>query len=103
MILYSTDASFNVDISGVLPVLVVFVAEWCGPCRILSPIIDEVEKEYSDQLTIVKVDIDKCLSIPSKYNVRGVPTCILMQDSKELSRAIGSVKANLINMLNKKL
>lgn len=103
MILYSTDSTFDVDVSGVLPVLVVFFGEWCGPCRVLAPIIDEIEKDLSDKLTVVKVDIDKCLNIPTRFNVKGIPTCILLKNKKEVARTVGGVKDNLMKLLNKEL
>lgn len=99
-ILYSTDDSFDTDISGHLPTLVVYSAVWCGPCKILAPILDEIEKAYSGRLTVIKVDIDKCTKIPSRFNVRGVPTCMLMKNGSEIGRVLGSTKKTLIDFLD---
>lgn len=76
-ILYTSDDSFDVDVSGILPTLVVFTSSWCGPCHTLAPILVEIANDYAGRLTIIKVDIDKCTKIPAKFNVKGIPTCLL--------------------------
>lgn len=99
-ILYTTDDTFDVDTSGVLPTLVVFTATWCGPCKILSPILDEVEKKYAGMLNVVKVDIDKCPNTPARFTVRGVPTCMLLSNGKEVGRVLGSTRKTLLDFLD---
>jgi thioredoxin 1 len=99
-ILYTTDDNFDVDVSGHLPTLAVFTAPWCGPCKTLAPILEEIETAYAGRLTIIKVDIDKCTSIPSRFNVKGVPTCMLLKNGVEVGRVLGSVKKSLIDFLD---
>lgn len=72
-------------------VLVDFWAEWCGPCKQLSPVLDQVANDYEGQLTVAKVNIDKNPEAPSKYGVRGIPTLILFRDGKQLATKVGSV------------
>jgi thioredoxin 1 len=88
-----TDTSFEHDvIKSDKPVLVDFWAEWCGPCRQLSPIIDELAAEYGDKLTIAKVNIDDSPESPSKYGVRGIPTMIFFKNGEAVATKVGAVQ-----------
>ena len=69
--------------------LVDFFAEWCGPCRMMTPVLEEVENEVKGQATIAKLDIDRFPAIADTYLVTGYPTCILFKDGKEIDRLIG--------------
>jgi thioredoxin 1 len=100
-ILYTTDDTFDTDVSGNLPTLATFTATWAGPCKMLAPILDEIEKEYAGRVNIIKVDIDKCINVPAQYSVRGIPTCILFHNGVEVDRVIGGVKDRLIEFLDK--
>jgi thioredoxin 1 len=86
------------------PVLVDFWAEWCGPCKQLSPILDEVAKEMAGSLTVAKVNIDQNPESPQKYGVRGIPTLILFKGGKPVATKVGSLpKSQLVEWLNSAL
>jgi thioredoxin 1 len=84
-----------------MPVLVDFWAEWCGPCKQLSPILDELAKEMAGALTVAKVNIDENPESPQKYGVRGIPTLILFKGGKPVATKVGSLpKSQLVEWLN---
>ena len=81
------------------PVLIDFYADWCGPCKIISPILEDLKSELGEEINIVKIDVDKNLSIATKFHVRSVPTLMLFQAGKMLWRQSGVVrKEELINI-----
>jgi len=87
-----TDASFETDVLGAdKPVLVDYWAEWCGPCKMLAPILDEVAAEYGDKLTVAKLDIDQNPTTPPKYSVRGIPTLMLFKDGNVAAQKVGAM------------
>lgn len=71
------------------PVLIDFTATWCGPCKALAPIIDQIATEYGGRLKVAKLDIDDSPDVPSRFSIRGVPTVILFKNGQEVGRQVG--------------
>jgi thioredoxin 1 len=87
-------ADFNTLINETKPVLIDFSAEWCGPCKMLAPILEEVASELGSAARIIKIDVDKNPGISSKYQISSVPTLILFKDGQQLWRKSGVVPAS---------
>ena len=86
-----TDSSFGSDVlSASKPVLVDFWAEWCGPCRMIAPALEELSDELGDRVTIAKLNIDENPEAPSKYGVRGIPTMILFKNGEPAATKVGA-------------
>ena len=97
-------ASFNQIINQETPVLVDFKADWCAPCKMMSPILKQVKQNFKDQIKIIKIDIDQTPSVAQKYSVRGVPTLILFKKGESVWRQSGVIQANqLISIISKYL
>jgi len=91
-VVYATDASFEAEvIKSEIPVLVDFWAEWCGPCRILSPILDDIAKEYAGRLKVAKVNVDENSVTVAMYGVRGIPTLLLLKDGQVVGTKVGNL------------
>ena len=89
-----TDASFEAEvIKADLPVLVDYWAEWCGPCKMIAPILDEVARDYAGKLRVAKVHIDENQETPARFGIRGIPTLMLFKD--------GNVEATKVGALSK--
>lgn len=101
----TTDANFENDVlKSSIPVLVDFWAVWCGPCRALSPIIDELAADNQGKVQVFKVNTDENPNTPSRYGVRGIPTVIVFKDGQVVDQSVGvAAKANLQGMINKAL
>ncbi len=104
-LLHVNDKNFADEVLNTdLPVLVDFWATWCGPCRSISPIIEELAKEFTGRVKVTKLNVDESPATPSQYGVRGIPTLILFKGGKILDQIIGAVpKARLIAMIEKAL
>lgn len=86
----TSDASFATDVlEAKLPVLVDFWAPWCGPCKMLAPLLEEISSEYQGKLSIVKLDTDVNKQIPAKFTVRGIPTLIIFKDGQAVANHSG--------------
>lgn len=93
-IVHVSDATFDEEVlNSNTPVLVDFWAEWCGPCKMIAPVLDEIADEYNGKLKICKVDVDANPEIPQKFGIRGIPTLIVFKD--------GNVEATKVGALSK--
>jgi thioredoxin 1 len=96
-------SNFNSIIQSDKPVLIDFFATWCGPCKMLGPILKEVKDSLGDRISILKIDVDKNQQIAAQYQVRGVPTMILFQNGKQLWRQSGVLpKEEIIKIILEK-
>lgn len=84
-----TDATFETDIQASVPVIVDFWAEWCGPCRVMGPVLDDLAREMAGQVRVVKVNVDENPQTPARFGVRGIPTLILFRNGEEVDQIVG--------------
>ncbi|MFM2398790.1 MAG: thioredoxin [Pseudomonadota bacterium] len=102
---YVSDASFDSDVvqSGT-PVLVDYWAEWCGPCKMIAPILDEVSKDYAGKLVVAKMNVDENKTVPAKFGIRGIPTLMLFKNGAVVATKVGALsKSQLTAFLDAQL
>ena len=104
-LLQVTDKNFSAEVlNAELPVLVDFWATWCAPCRSISPIVDDLAKQFLGKLKVAKLNVDENPGTPSQYGVRGIPTLILFKGGKVIDQVVGAVpKTRLVAMVEKAL
>jgi thioredoxin 1 len=101
-IVHASDSSFEQDVlSSDVPVLVDFWAEWCGPCKMIAPILDDIAEEYAGRLKICKIDVDANPEVPPKFGIRGIPTLILFKNGSAEATKVGALsKTQLVDFIN---
>ena len=91
-ITHVTDSSFDTEVlNSELPVLVDYWAEWCGPCKMIAPIVDEIAEEYGEKLKVAKMDIDSNTMTPQQYSIRGIPTLMIFKDGQVQAMKVGAL------------
>ena len=91
-VLHVTDSNFDeLVLKASTPVLVDYWAEWCGPCKMIAPVLDEISQEYTGKITVAKLNIDENPAIPSHYGVRGIPTLMLFKDGDIEATKVGAL------------
>jgi thioredoxin 1 len=105
LIKHTSDATFETDVlKAGKPVLVDYWAEWCGPCKMIAPILDEVSSTYQDKLQIAKMNVDENREIPAKFGIRGIPTLMLFKDGQLAATKVGAMsKAQLTAFIDQQL
>lgn len=105
LIKHTSDATFEADVlKSDKPVLVDYWAEWCGPCKMIAPILDEVSSAYQDKLQIAKMNVDENRDVPAKFGIRGIPTLMLFKDGQLAATKVGAMsKAQLTAFIDQQL
>ena len=100
-----TDENFEIEVlKSDKPILVDFWAEWCGPCKQVGPILDEISNEMSEQVIIAKHNIDQQPNIPTKYNIRGIPTMLIFKDGELKATKVGATtKSNIVSWIKESI
>ena len=105
LIKHTSDASFDGDvIQSTTPVLVDYWAEWCGPCKAIAPLLDEVSKDYSGRLQVAKMNVDENRDVPAKFGIRGIPTLMIFKNGQLAATKVGALtKAQLTAFIDSNL
>ncbi len=97
-IVHVTDSSFEEEVlKSEKPVILDYWAEWCGPCRMIAPILDEIADEYADRITVAKINIDENQETPQKYAVRGIPTLMIFREGNVVGTKVGAVSKSQLS------
>ena len=100
-----TDVSFEAEVlKSRIPVLVDFWAEWCGPCKAIAPTLEAVAKDYQGRAKVVKINVDQNIVVPSRYNIKGIPTLLLFRDGVVRDQIVGTnTRENIAKVIDKHL
>lgn len=95
-VIVGTKGNFDTEIKSGMPVLVDFWAEWCGPCKAVSPIVDQIATEYAGKLKVVKVNVDDNQDLASRYGIMSIPTLLFLKNGEEKDKIVGAVPKSKI-------
>ncbi len=96
MALELTDGNIKEIINSGKPVVVDFWAEWCGPCRMVGPVVEELAKEYEGQVIVGKMDVDENIDTPNEYGIRNIPTILFFKDGKVVDKQVGATQKSVL-------